>query len=103
MRSGAPRILLLALFALAPGCSKPSTDECEQLCRRFSELNYLEQGDTPERRARWAAMQTEDAFLKHLDNCVTQCKYEGGSKDMVVCVKDAKTASDARACVAEEE
>ena len=105
MRPGPLGILLILplLSATAAGCSRPNVVQCEQLCKRFSELSYFEQGDDEQRRAAWEKMQSEPAFVKQLDNCVTQCRFEGGTKQMVACVEAAQTAAQARSCMAEED
>jgi hypothetical protein len=98
MRSFALTLLspLLATFA----CNRPSLKDCEQLCRRYGELNYLDDQhrDLSERRARWGEMQNEPTFLRQLDNCVTQCRFEGGTKEQVACVASAGSAAQARLC-----
>ena len=92
--------LLLLLSAIA--CSKPSVQECETLCTRYSELSFSER-ETETRpkeevEASWKEYAESEVFKKGLHNCVNDCRY-GGSKSDLTCVKAAKTVAEANTCL----
>lgn len=108
------RLLLPGLFALVllAACNRPSLDQCEQLCRDYSELAYFDKvdrslADQPpeeqkrrraEKKKEWESKQKDSVFLRRLDNCVTDCRHSG-DKEMVGCVHEAETVDQAKACL----
>jgi hypothetical protein len=109
MRFAAP-ILLLGFLVAA--CSNPTVDECERLCRKYSELAYFEKVEAAvtsmpaddaarvrsEKKEAWEAMQEDEAHLKKLDNCMTGCR-RGTKKPAIACVDRAETVAEADACM----
>ena len=95
--------LSLLLLLSVPACRKPTGDECRELCERFAELSYFDNHPEPEAKTGWEEVKKRDIYTKQLDNCVMQCRFEGGTKDQVACVKNAKTGEEARACLADDD
>ena len=104
-------LLILASLALGAGCKKrPTPEQCLEMCWKFNELSFwdtfeketadLTDGQRDKARAEqqeaWDAMK-DRAFDPGLKNCITSCK-RGGDVDQVLCMDEAKTAADARAC-----
>lgn len=112
-----PRRLSLVLVTLAlgalltgAGACKGDRNKCEKACRNFSALIYWEKADKEIN----SAPEAERAELKkkHLgkftmyieegiDHCVNQCS-SARNDDMTDCMISAKTATDAKKCVAKD-
>jgi hypothetical protein len=104
-------VAVLALALLAAGCSRPSQQDCEALCWKYSELQYWAAFDEQardlsdedratlraEREAEWEQLRKEPQN-RGRDNCISACR-KGGSKAQVACVDKATTAAEAAACL----
>lgn len=107
-------ILVLLALALLSACQRPSQEECERLCWRYSELQYwqafeqqaqdLSEADRAtlraERQAEWEELKKQPKNPGR-DNCITACK-KSGKKAQVKCVEAASTAAAATACIESE-
>jgi len=105
--------LALLLLAGAPGCQRPTPEQCERLCWRYNELQFWDAfekevaGLPPaeverrraERRKAWEEIKARE-FDPGLENCVRDCR-RGSDPDQAACVDKATTAAEARACLEE--
>ncbi len=100
------RGLPFVVLALVVGCSRPSSKDCEEAIRNWYTLLYWEKAEqeianapADQRDALRADMaKKKDADLeKGLELAINQCR---GARDHdgVKCMKEAKTAAQARKC-----
>jgi hypothetical protein len=98
----------LAIVALVTAC-KGDPVKCEAACRNYAELVFWDQANAEinaappaERenlRKQKAAKFTAD--LEHgIDFCSNRC-ISAGNDDQIKCLSNAKTAKDAKDCVAD--
>lgn len=103
--------LLFVVLALVVGCSRPSAKDCEEAIRNWYTLLFWEQAEAEianapadQRDALRAekAKEKETKLEKGLELGINQCR---GARDHdgVKCMKEAKTAAQARKCRAPKE
>lgn len=103
--------LLVVLVALLVGCGKPSAKDCEEALRNWFTLLYWEKAEAeiaaapPEQREAMRAEKVKEKdrqLAGGLELGINQCRGSR-DKDGVKCMKEAKTAAQARKCRAPKE
>jgi hypothetical protein len=106
-----PSILLVFVVA---SCDKPTLKGCEELCRKYSQLQYdanlektvatMPPAEAEKARAdaknKWQDMQDDKWHLLGLDNCVTDCRQRASGSE-VTCVKVAPSLEAAQRCLSD--
>jgi hypothetical protein len=94
MRLRALAFVLVAVVVV--GCGKPSPKDCEEALRNWFTLVYWEKAEREAMRA--DKVKEKDRQLQGgLELAINQCRGSR-DKDGVKCMKDAKTAAQARKC-----
>ncbi|HUQ05696.1 MAG TPA: hypothetical protein VM261_24500 [Kofleriaceae bacterium] len=100
------RALAFVIVAVVVGCSRPSSKDCEEALRNWFTLVYWEKAEAeiaaapPEQREAMRAEKVKEKdrqLTGGLTLAINQCRGSR-DKDGVKCMKDAKTATQARKC-----
>ena len=107
MRLRALAFVLVGLVAVSvAGCGKPSPKDCEEALRNWFTLVYWEKAEAeiaaapPEQRDAMRAEKVKEKdrqLTGGLELAINQCRGSR-DKDGVKCMKDARTAAQARKC-----
>jgi hypothetical protein len=107
MRARALVFVLVGVLAVSvAGCGKPSAKDCEEALRNWFTLIYWEKAEAeiaaapPEQREAMRAEKVKEKdrqLAGGLELGINQCRGSR-DKDGVKCMKDAKTAEQARKC-----
>ncbi len=103
-------LFVLAFATAALGC-KGDRNKCEDACRNYATLVYWETADkeiaaAPEADREALKKKKLSEFTHHLEQgvemCTNQCSSANNDEQMD-CMRNAKTATEARACSSTDE
>src|SRR6478735_8237854 len=102
-------LVLVLLTVIGSGC-KGDPAKCEKACRNYAELIFWEKADAeiskaPVEQRDELRRQKLAEFTKHMelgiDTCTSKC-LSANKDDDINCMIAAKTAQQAKACVADD-
>ncbi len=95
-------LLAVVLMLAFTACSRPSRQSCEVACNRIRTFAKAEfdsrTQDLPEDQRREGWLEAVPAFNEIAKGCIAAC-MEGGSQDLVDCLKNADSDPEWRACI----
>ncbi len=86
-----PPAILLASFALLPGCHRATEQDCERIVDRMVELELKDQGIADEKTV---ASRKVDARAKKHDTLIASCIGKRLPQSSMTCIDKAQTPSE---------